>query len=135
MARPVAYRAAAIRHLQDAEMLLRATRTDNASHLAGLAAECGLKALVGDALVAPPGNTGPPTLDGYKVGHLPGAWDQLVLRLKLRSRPPAPIAGLVKGGNPFSGWDIEDRYAGTNVVSRQAAAAQVRAARAVVGAL
>jgi hypothetical protein len=54
------FRAAAVRHLDDAQILLHEARWDGAVHLAGFAAECAMKFLLKRAL---------PGYDGRDSGH------------------------------------------------------------------
>ena len=124
------------RHALDAGLLLKAARYDGASHLAGLAAECGLKALVGASLTPSPTGHGPPTLAGQKAGHLPDLWGTAMSNLRTRHRPDSAVAGLIsRDSNPFADWEMETRYARSNSVNKQAAERHLLAARAVVAAL
>lgn len=92
------------RHWEDAEHLFQMQRWANADHLYGMAAECGLKALIqaGQGV----------RLKGDDFVHVmerkkPGAWDRYV----------SYHAGVLGGqftltdANPFTDWDASDRYA------------------------
>jgi hypothetical protein len=101
------YHDAHSRHWQDAEQLFQSQRWANADHLYGVAAECGLKALMLKFGMSFDSNRNVPAkkqdkqhIDGiwaryetYRTGHCQGANYAL---------PPA---------NPFQDWDVSQRYA------------------------
>ena len=95
------------RHWEDAEYLFLAERRANADHLYGVAAECGLKALMLKFGMPVASQTGKPNnqndqqhanriwlrYESYRSGHSRGS------RYSLSDQ------------NPFSDWDVSDRYA------------------------
>lgn len=94
------------RHLVDANQLFRAACWANADHLYGLAAECGLKRLMikfGMEIIT---STGSPREDYDRV-HANVAWKRFE---SYRAGRPAG-AGYALGLNPFTDWDISQRYA------------------------
>jgi len=115
------------RHWKDAEMLFAQGRFANADHLYGVAAECGLKRLmVRFGMVINP-ITGSP-VDSKNWKHANNIW----------SRFDGYRGGKVEGVdyglptlNPFSNWDVSDRYAHqsnfsqTSVQIHQAGAAAI----------
>jgi hypothetical protein len=106
------FSAAARRHYDDAEHLLSNNRLPSADHLAGLAAECALKAILLRFLGASLGPSGKPisTINSKNVphGHLPTLWANLPLVATGRSG--AQFAALINRANPFGAWDVADRY-------------------------
>lgn len=127
------FKAAARRHGRDARYLLDDRRWPNADHLAGLAAECGLKAIlqgwlgaslnVKDILVWGP--------SGKELRfHVNKLWAELPLILSGRSGPA--LAALVAGSAPFATWDVADRYSGDNAITEQDARGHVSKAEEIV---
>lgn len=94
------------RHWEDAEHLFRTQRWANADHLYGVAAECGLKALMLVFGMPFDQEKNRPRKSEDRA-HANGLW----------TRYEAYICGFQGGGydlqaeNPFSDWDISDRYA------------------------
>jgi hypothetical protein len=96
------------RHMDDAERLFQVGRLANADHLYGMAAECGLKALI--EKLSHSGKLDPKqdyvhVMEDKKPAN---AW----------SRYQARLSGHVLGGgvsvpplNPFSDWSVSQRYA------------------------
>ena len=113
------FRAAARRHYLDAAFLLADNRVPNADHLAGLAAECGLKAILEGWYGA---TLGPRFLvwNGEKVrSHVNELWGEVATGLA--GRAGATLALLLQGSAPFTGWDVADRYSdGTAVIDQSA---------------
>lgn len=112
----------------DADRLLAASRFDNASHLAGFAAECALKAVLCSAGNVGTPSSGPPTVhvSGKKISlsHLPKVWNDAGLYLQGLTAFTVPqLSALLRGKNPFDGlkgekpWDIGDRYEADGVVT------------------
>jgi hypothetical protein len=76
----VQFAEAARRHLADALLLHDRKRFANADHLAGVAAECGLKAILMDHLggvLNGKGKPSHPANPAHKYGHLPSLWSDL----------------------------------------------------------
>lgn len=102
----------------------------NADHLAGLAAECGLKAilegwygatLTGDFL----------EWNGKTVrSHVKKLWGEVATALA--GRTGATLATLLRGSVPFANWDVSDRYSDGTAVSNQSARDHVGVARQVI---
>jgi hypothetical protein len=95
------------RHWSDAERLLHARRWANADHLFGMAAECGLKRLMlafgmpFDATKDWPANKQDRT-------HANGIWARFE---SYRSGHAQGAGYVLSASNPFSSWDVSDRYA------------------------
>lgn len=94
------------RHWCDAELLYARQRWANADHLFGLAAECGLKRLM-IASGMPLRSDGGPDQTEDRV-HANKAWQRYE---SYRSGPISGIAYGLPAENPFSGWEISQRYA------------------------
>ncbi|WP_189224282.1 hypothetical protein [Saccharothrix coeruleofusca] len=123
---------AARRHHADARALSELGRHGNADHLAGVAAECGLKAIIVEHLGGVVTPTGKPkhTLAQDKLGHLPDLWDQMPL--VARGRNGAQFVELITDENPFSRWDVSERYSdGTHITATRAAEHLASAARII----
>jgi hypothetical protein len=124
------FRAAARRHYLDAAFLLDDSRVPNADHLAGLAAECGLKAILEGWYGATPG---PRFLEwnGKQVKfHVDRLWGEVATGLV--GRAGATLALLLQGSVPFANWDVSDRYSDGTAVSDQSARHHVGKAREVI---
>jgi hypothetical protein len=91
------------RHWVDAELLNAQARVANADQLYGLAAECGLKALMLKWNM-PFLNDKPQNPADQK--HVDRIWDRYET---YRSGQPATFA--LPGPNPFQSWRIQHRYA------------------------
>jgi len=98
------------RHWEDAELLLAAKRLANADHLYGLAAECGLKRLMlafgmsFDAAKDRPAND-------VDRKHADGIWDRYE---SYRCGHHRGAAYTLPSTNPFTLWDVSQRYANQN---------------------
>ncbi len=116
------------RHFEDAELLLAQTREANADHLFGLSAECSVKAVM-LALGMAVNADGAPADRGHKV-HMPELWAafQSFAEGRLASRYLEPL----DKANPFSDWEVDQRYWARPVITASAlsnhrtAAAQCR---------
>ena len=125
------FKAAARRHHDDAGFLLGGGRWPNADHLAGVAAECALKAII---QFAPFGAT--PNPKGFLVwggppgkemrDHVNKLWGELAQNISGHSAPV--FATLFAGPSPFADWDVSERYASGTTIGKQKAAARVSAA-------
>lgn len=87
------------RHWQDAELLHTNQRLANADHLYGLAAECGLK-----ALLEQDGNR----IEGRTRRHINQIWGECGSLAVGRAGATSDFNPEV---NPFHDWRIDDRYA------------------------
>lgn len=131
------FKAAARRHHDDAHFLLGDNRWANADHLAGLAAECALKAIIQcapfgaatDAKGIPMWGQPTKTL----VLHINKLWQELAQSLSGHSA--AAFAALLAGPPPFATWEVGDRYSDGSAITQQQAAAHLGAARQVLGVL
>ncbi|MBA3891468.1 MAG: SAM-dependent methyltransferase [Gemmatimonadaceae bacterium] len=98
------------RHWRDAQHLEQHGRRDNADHLYGFAAECGLKALMlafGMQL-----ELGAPKDQADRV-HADRIWTRYEA---YRSGYAAATQFQLSGKNPFASWQASDRYARTGAV-------------------
>ncbi|MBT0770967.1 hypothetical protein KIH74_18660 [Kineosporia sp. J2-2] len=123
-----------MRHLDDGNHLEASARHANADHLAGLAAECLLKAILLDFLGGRMGRIKPETVtpEGRVVeyGHLPDVWDHLALHAQGRSG--AQFLTLISSDNPFRGsWQVWDRYANGTAVTPEICRSHLEAATTV----
>ncbi|ADL55527.1 hypothetical protein [Gallionella capsiferriformans] len=92
------YDSAAIRHFEDAQLLMAAGKIDNAGHLVGFAAECAIKHQI---LSLKPGQPNP-------HGHLPEFL--IVARKHLGSRANYNGMFNILKADAFSGWHVNRRY-------------------------
>jgi len=121
-AAPTHFAAAGRRHLDDGQELFRQGRHVTADHLAGLAAECGLKAILIDFLGATLSSRGIPQIQ-QGTGtfplrhHLPELWGQVGAYATGRSG--TQFIALLTATNPFASWDIADRYADGSGITQQ----------------
>ncbi|MGH3830022.1 MAG: hypothetical protein ACRDRS_06145 [Pseudonocardiaceae bacterium] len=121
--------------MTDAEPLHAHFRPANADHLAGLAAECALKALIAgflgghvnqNDLVVHPG-TGTPIKQ-----HINTLWPEM--STIVRNRPVNALVPLLTS-EPFADWKVEERYCDGSHLTPAVVADHISAARTVVGIL
>lgn len=121
------FKMAARRHHDDARFLLGDGRSPNADHLAGLAAECALKAIMQLA----PFNLAP-NAKGILVGGQPAKklqkhgtdlWKELAQIISGHSAPV--FAALLVTQDPFANWDVSDRYSDGTAITQQDATAHL----------
>lgn len=93
------------RHWEDAELLSESARHANADHLYGVAAECGLKRLMCAFGMGLDADGRPPPGDRL---HADGIWDRYEA---YRSSHHLGTGYPLPGTNPFSDWDVNQRYA------------------------
>lgn len=98
-------KAAARRHLEAADMLDTTRRRDVAGYLYGIAAECGIKALMQQAGFTSPANGEP---DPY-YAHFPTL--KSLLQNKIQGRNCTNLRRHLEIKDFLSGWDIRMRYA------------------------
>lgn len=123
---------AAERHLADASLLHAHARPANADHLAGLAAECALKALIvgflgghvdqRDYVVHP--HTGDPIRN-----HIDTLWLQMPMIMQNRS---ANALVPLLATTPFADWHVKERYSDGSHLTPSGVAAHLAAARTTV---
>jgi hypothetical protein len=92
------YVAAAQRCFSDGQLLLRAARFANATHLFGLGAECALKVLL----------QGHPGVVEVRQAHLPELRDHA--RKTLCRRQDVGVQQLLNKTDYMDGWTMESRY-------------------------
>ncbi|MCX2733540.1 hypothetical protein OOZ19_25135 [Saccharopolyspora sp. NFXS83] len=112
---------AADRHYRDAQLLREEQRFANADHLAGVAAECALKAILVGHLggVVRRGRPTHPQHSDSRYGHLPGLWRELGLISS--GRTGSTFHQVITGTNPFLRWDVAERYSdGSHIDARRA---------------
>lgn len=127
------YSAAAKRHFEDGKCLYGhgGQHLAGADHLFGLAVECALKRNLVKARLLSLSPDGRPHQDNLKGGrgHCPGIWAEYLLYLgNVRTLPP------ISKDNPFSDWDISDRYADGRAVGSEQVERHRSAAKAVLSA-
>ena len=93
------------RHWEDAEMLYNYSRWANADHLYGMAAECGLKCVM-LAFGMPVNSGGVPYSNDKK--HADGIWARYE---SYSCGHPRGAHYALPAVNPFSDWDVNQRYA------------------------
>lgn len=104
---------AAKRHWSDAGHLLMDQRFPNADQLFGLSAECALKAVmvgIGMALRS----DGAPDARKHRV-HIDELWDEFLTFVANRGGARYSVH-LTAVNNPFSDWDVGQRYAPSSTI-------------------
>jgi hypothetical protein len=106
----------------------------SADHLAGLAAECGLKAILIDHQGGTLNDKGKPTHPSLASGKSYGHAGQLCgeLAATAHGRSAAHFTALISEPNPFRDWNINDRYTDGTRITRQAVVDHLAAARLVL---
>ena len=94
------------RHWDDAEHLYSGMRLPNADQLYGLSAECGLKHLMSRFGMQVDPNTGSPADKKDRI-HADGLWSRFEAYLSGHPQATGYVLGLP---NPFSDWEISQRY-------------------------
>jgi hypothetical protein len=93
------------RHWDDAGRLFQAQRWANADHLYGMATECGLKRLMlAFGMYVDPSSGSPASKDRKHANEIWARFETYRYRHHLGT-------GYVLPSNPFSDWDVSDRYA------------------------
>ena len=95
---------AAKRHLRDCHSLLSQQRHANADQLAGLAAECGLKAILEVFGILTARADPPPKLKK----HVNELWDEFFAQIS--GRRAITVGTFLPRQNPFANWDVAQRY-------------------------
>lgn len=96
-----------VRHRDDALFLGNDERRANADHLSGLAAECGLKAVM-KALGMPVRDDGAPQSRHHRV-HISELWPAFLSFA--HAHHGAAYAARLPQQNPFADWSVHQRYA------------------------
>lgn len=103
------FKNAYIRHQKDANNLFDNKRYANADHLYGLAAECALKAVMIKLEPSLVDQNGDLVNQGDRI-HIDKLWEHF--RFFLQGRTASTyLAHISSSKNPFSNWNINDRYA------------------------
>jgi len=127
----VDYLDSAERHRTDAEHLFKSERWPNADQLYGLAAECGLKAIM-QALGMLLRPDGAPQEAKYRV-HVDKLWGEFLTFANGISG--MAYASLLPQDCPFQDWSIEQRYHHSAAIPRERVAAHRAATKQVFDAL
>lgn len=117
------FKSAARRHYRDSRFLLGDKRWPNADHLAGVAAECGLKAILLGYFGATLNQRKMPIWgpSSKRLGHVDGLWGELPLIISGRAAGPVFTALVAGTPEPFAAWDVADRYSdGSGITEQQA---------------
>jgi hypothetical protein len=123
------------RHVSDAVLLHEQSRPANADHLAGIAAECALKALIAGYLEGNVNQNGlvvHPDTDMPIKKHVNDLWPEM--STIVRNRPVNALMPLLIP-NPFEDWKVDDRYCDGSHLTPAAVADHISAARTVIGIL
>ncbi|MEW2548603.1 hypothetical protein AB0910_23010 [Streptomyces sp. NPDC047002] len=123
---PPAFAAASRNHYRAAALAAERGLRTSADHLAGLAAECGIKAILADFLgsrlntrnrlenaevATVKGAPGNRTRKPQEHGHLPELWEHLTaVAHRRRGGGAGALFTQLIWNNPFAGWDVGDRY-------------------------
>ncbi|MET8541082.1 hypothetical protein ABZW03_10555 [Kitasatospora sp. NPDC004799] len=116
-------------HFHASVKLAKESLPGSADHLAGLAAECVVKAYLIDFLgfrFNPKGPPMDPTGARTKLGHVNELWPELTQIVSGRVGPD--LMSLIYE-NPFDGWSVHDRYADGNGIQAAELAQHIDAAR------
>ncbi|MFE5616464.1 hypothetical protein [Streptomyces sp. NPDC056524] len=146
---PPAFRAASRHHHDTAQLAAKQRLHISADHLAGLAAECAIKAILLDYLgsrlndklrpfspdlVAPAVQNSagekPKKQDRkeYMHEHLPELWGQLATVAQRRIGRSAPQFMALISRNPFDDWDVAGRYCDGTTITQSDLARHLQAA-------
>jgi len=112
----VNYSQAGRRHFDDCRTLSGKQRAGNSSHLAGLAAECALKAVLEGLGILTLDTRGVPADPKHKK-HIDKIWDEFQAALSGR----AAVMYTLRGANPFDDWKIEHRYEADSTIDQATA--------------
>ncbi len=123
------FSSAAFRHWQDAQLLERENRVENADQFYGFAAECAIK----KALIELPAFIKAGLLDAPYKKHINELWDKVNLQ-SLHKRYPALLT-ILKDTNYFSDWCVEQRYYKDGVVSVESMKKHQKMAKRLLGAV
>lgn len=136
VATPPDYATAARRHYKDAQFLFGGDRWPNADHLAGVAAECGLKTILLGYFGATLNQRNMPVYGQPNrwLGHLNALWNELPQVVSGRTAGPV-FTALLAGQPPFVNWNIDDRYSDGSAITEQDARGHISSARAILGIL
>jgi hypothetical protein len=153
---PPAFRAASRHHYDTAQLAAGNRLRISADHLAGLAAECAIKAILLDCLGSALTGKGRPfhpelkeeakermqreglkdlPQQDYMHGHLPWLWGQLcAVAGRRRGREVGPLFTQLIASNPFLGWAVEGRYCDETSITEADLARHLQAAYDLIAA-
>ena len=117
------YSQAARRHFDDCQTLAAQQRAGNTSHLAGLAAECALKAMLQGLGILSLDNKGKPSSEQHRR-HIDAIWGEYQTSLV-----GAEAKYAIDGINPFANWRISGRYEEDSTVDFATAEGHLSGAR------
>lgn len=121
------YADAALRHWRDANLLEEGNRVENADHLYGFAAECGIKKVL--AVLPAFSPTG--MLEVNYKEHINILWGRVNYQSLQKSYPA--LSALLKSTNPFSDWHVKQRYAADSEISKMAMELHRKSASRILG--
>ena len=121
------YTDAAFRHWNDAQLLEKEDRVENADQLYGLAAECAIKKI----LVNLPAFANQGNLDKSFKEHINLLWDKVNHQSLQKSYPG--LAAFLKAANPFSSWNVDKRYFADGSIKKQELKDHREAAKRLLG--
>jgi len=152
---PPAFQAASRHHYETAQLAAGSQLRISADHLAGLAAECAIKAILLDYLGSALKKGRPfhqelkedarkrmereglkylPQQD-FMHGHLPSLWGQLsTIAGRRRGREAGPLFTQLIASNPFHGWFVEGRYCDGTTITEADLARHLQAAYDLIAA-
>lgn len=146
---PPAFAAASRHHYQAARLAEQRRLWISADHLAGLAAECAIKAILTDFLGSKLNERNMPVhpevkyLDRskkkpewtHKHGHLPELWEHLTAVAQHRRDAGAgALFTQLIWENPFVGWDVADRYCDGTAITEEVLDRHLKAAYDLIAA-
>ncbi|WP_405984917.1 hypothetical protein [Streptomyces sp. NBC_00872] len=146
---PPDFARASVHHYRSAVLATGARWQISADHLAGLAAECGIKAILISFLgseLKPNGMPHHPEMkfphhqkkqknwDGQH-GHLPALWEQLTAVAHRRNDTAAGLLfSQLLWENPFADWDVGDRYCDGTMLTKEHVDRHLKAAHDLIAA-
>ncbi len=121
------YRAAALRHWQDAGLLENNNRLENADHHYGFAAECAIK----KALVSLPSFVNSGSLDKRFKTHINELWGRIALSSLQKAYPS--LCALLKASDPYNNWHVDQRYFSDGRITQANVDSHKGSARRILG--
>ncbi|ORT59288.1 hypothetical protein BKD26_14945 [Streptomyces sp. CB03238] len=147
---PPAFATASRNHYRAATLAAAKDLRISADHLAGLAAECGIKAILADFLgsrlntrnrlenaevATVKGAPGSRTRKPQEHGHLPELWEHLTaVAHRRRGGGSGALFTQLIWKNPFAGWDVGDRYCDGTTITDAALDRHLKAAYDLIAA-
>lgn len=147
---PPAFAAASRNHYRAATLASEKNLRISADHLAGLAAECAVKAILADFLgsrlnarnrlenaevATVKGAPGNRTRKPQEHGHLPELWEHLTaVAHRRRGGGSGALFTQLIWENPFADWDVGDRYSDGTAITDSALDRHLKAAYDLIAA-